>query len=231
MLVMPGANGNILMGYLAGRFPRQIGTMVSTATGWMKPHAFLPYAIDNGKYADTIAQRPWDERKFLTLLDRAAESPYHPIWVVVPDVLYDRDGTLRLFDAWAPKIQARGFKLAMACQDGMTPSDVPDGVVAFIGGSDDFKRFVPDFVQAGHITHYARLNSFDKLMQAHLAGVTSCDSTGWFRQGGVEHGKEKTRWRIYPLLRYFEWVNAQDNDPYFDLIDPITGDGNEHAEN
>lgn len=220
MLVMPGGNGNILVGYLAGRFPRRVGAMISPATGWMKTHAFLPYAIDNGKYADTVANRPWDEQKFLRLLDQAEAAPYPPIWVVVPDVLYDRDGTLRSFDKWAPRLSRRGFRLAMACQDGMTPADVPKDVVAFIGGSDDFKQQVKAFVDAGHTTHYARLNSFEKLVYAHNVGVTSCDSTGWFRQGAVEHGKETTRWRIWPLLKYLAWANADDRDPYFDLLEP-----------
>lgn len=205
MLVMPAANSNVLLGYLAGRFPGRVGAMVSPATRWMKPHSFLPYAIDNGCWADQTAGRDWDESAFFKLLNKAEKSSLPPMWVVVPDVLFNRDATLRLFDEWAPRLEATGFPLALACQDGILPADVPPDVTAFVCGSDRFER-VQQFVAAGFETHLGRVNPLSRLKQLHQAGVHSCDSSGWFRQGGTESsGTNRKKWRVDPLLQYLEW--------------------------
>ncbi len=209
MIVMAAANSNIVLGYLAGKYPGRIGAMVSPATRWMKPHDFLPYAIDNGMYADTMANREWDEKKFLGLLDKAKRDGVEPEFIVVPDSLYNRDETLRKFDVWAPRLESWGYRLAIACQDGMTPADVPEGVVAFIGGTDQFKRQVYSFVENCDYTHVGRVSGFKRLAACHRLGVDSVDGSGWFRRGGIE--RVGGRQRIDPLLRYLE--NAEKRDP------------------
>ena len=224
MIVMPAANGNTLLGYLAGRFPGKVGTMVSPSTGWMKPHHFLPWSLDNGRYADTVSGRDWDEKGFLDLLEKSQASPYPPMWVVAPDVLYSRDETLRDFEKWFPRLDQMGFRVAMACQDGMTPMDVPEGVVAFIGCSEELRRKVSDFIDYGHEVHFGRVNSLAMLKHLHRIGVHSCDSSGWFRQGGDESIKGRTKdlseWRVAPILQYLEWSVSPVYEPMlFDLYD------------
>jgi len=178
----------------------KVGAMVSPATGWMKAHDFLPYSIDNGKYADTMAERDWDVTGFLKLLDKASEGGIDPEFIVVPDEMFNRDETLRLFDKWAPKLEGYGFRLAMACQDGMTPADVPAGVVAFIGGSDSFKRQAYSFTEACDHVHIGRVSGYKRLIASDAIGATSVDGSGWFRCGGIENHSGKQR--IDPLLRY-----------------------------
>ncbi len=227
MIVMPAANGNIMLGYLAGRFPGRVGTMVSPATKWMKPHHFLPYSIDNGRYADTKAGREWDEAGWLVMLEKAIDSPYPPMWVVVPDVLGSRDGTLKDFEKWSPRLRRMGFNVAMVCHDGMTPADIPEDTTAFIGDSDEQRRMVGEYVEAGIPTHFGRVNSLSMLKHLHRLGVTSCDSSGWFRHGGDETrpgvrsaDKDVSDWRIAPFLQYLEWSIAPVYEPMlFDLYD------------
>ena len=178
---MPANNSGIHVGWLAGQFPGRVGHLISPG-GWRRPHRFFPYALDNGRFVATTQNREWDEKEFLKLRDKAKEAEIQPRWVVVPDVVGNRDGTLREWDHWHPRMEEFGWKLAMAVQDGMTPDDVPSDVVCFVGGSTEWKwanleRFC---AECDHV-HVGRVNSEKRLWQCHRAGAASCDGTGWYR--------------------------------------------------
>jgi len=211
MIVLAANNSNLLFGYLAGKHEGRMGVMCSPQSKWRRPVWFLPYAIDNGMYAATQAGKDWPEREFLQMLDKAKESDHDPLFVVVPDVLYDRDETLRRFDKYAPRLERMGFRLAIACQDGMTPRDVPDGVVAFIGGSDSFKAKTWDFCEAGLRVHVGRVNGFQRLVSSHKCGAFSCDGSGFFMEGDCSRGRVRGSYksRLDPLMRYLEWAKNE----------------------
>jgi hypothetical protein len=106
------------------------------------------------------------------------------MWVVVPDVVGERDATLRQWDLYRLRLQCRyGWPLAFAAQDGMTPDDVPAGAdVVFIGGSTLWKRrniglFCREFPRV----HVARINTREWLWRCFDAGAESIDGTGFFR--------------------------------------------------
>lgn len=208
MIVLAANNSNLLFGYLAGKYEGQVGVMCSPQSGWRKPMWFLPYAIDNGMYAATQSGKEWPEEEFLTMCEKARDSDQAPLFVVVPDVLYDRDATLRRFDKYAPQLEKLGLPLAMACQDGMTPQDVPEGVVAFIGGSDAFKSKAWDFCQAGLRVHVGRANSYKRLVACKKSGVFSVDGSVWFKMGAETNPIHRKTAYIKPLIKYLEW--AQD---------------------
>jgi hypothetical protein len=214
MICYVAATSNMLVGYLAGKHEKKIGFMVSPATRWIKAHPFIPYSIDNGIYADTIASREWSFQSFLALLCKAKESKVKPEFIVVPDVLYDAEKTKKQFHYYSKIIRDLGFdfRLAMAVQDGMSPQDIPSKkVVAFIGGSTRFKQEkTHTFVEAGFDVHVGRVNTLKRLLWASQLGCVSVDGSGWFRCGGTEDQNQRPA-RIDGLLDFLKW---QDDPAY-----------------
>jgi hypothetical protein len=145
--------------------------------------------LDNGRFC-LLQGKPWDRTQFIRLLDWAATREHKPRWVVVPDVPCDAVKTLRDYDQWEPHIRQYGFLPAMACQDGMTPADVPLGVVAFIGGSLEWKiRNVELFAAECPRVHVGRVNRLSWLWKCHKAGVESVDGTGWLRGDPLQRNR------------------------------------------
>lgn len=201
MLVMPSNNSGMEIGRLCGLHPGRIGWLISPE-GWRRPPSWLPYALDNGAYGAWANGTPWDEAGFLALLDRAREA-HPPLWVVVPDVVMDREATLARWQVWAPRIRETlpRTPLAFAVQDGMTPADVPESAaVVFIGGSTAWKwRHLRTWTRNFPRVHVARVNSERMLWMAHDAGAESCDGTGWMRGGEA---------RLAELARYLAVSDA-----------------------
>lgn len=171
-MVMPGNDRGCWWGYLAGKYPGKIGSLISPVR-WKNPVPFAPYALDNGAYVGFV------EQEFLALIEKAKRQK-PPLWIVVPDAVGDMDATIKLWNKWEPLLRPLKWPLAMAMQDGMTPLDFR-GDIAFIGGSTRWKwrnlrmwADVPRF-------HVGRVNTERHLWQAHESGAESCDGTGWFR--------------------------------------------------
>lgn len=204
--VMPSNNSGMQIGYLAGKFPNRLGWLMSP-DGWRKAPSWMPYALDNGAFGAWSNNRPWDGDKFIDHLERARRH-FPPLWVVVPDVVADREATLEMWNEWHPKVSEilPGTPLAFAAQDGMTPDDVPANAdVVFVGGSTEWKwktcrTWTANFPRV----HIARVNSERKLWQCYEAGAESCDGTGWMR-GGED--------RIEELERFLEMSTRNDKRP------------------
>jgi hypothetical protein len=164
--------------------------------GWR--NVDMPYALDNGRYAATTKGKDWEVDKFRLLLDKAAAHKKPPIFVVVPDVVADREATLAEWDTWtdgAHWFKRYKFKLAFVVQDGMAPEDVPPSAEwVFIGGSPKWKRAnIWRFCNKFENVHVGGVNSPRTLWVCHKSGAKSIDGTGWFR------GDER-QWR--GLLQY-----------------------------
>jgi hypothetical protein len=179
-------------------YPGRMGWLQSPNC-WKNILPFADYALDNGAFTG------FDETKFLKMICLAQKSK-PPLWIVVPDVVGDKDATLKLWGQWEPRLRPLGWPLAMAMQDGMTPDDFR-GDIAFIGGTTRWKwrnlgiwKDVPRF-------HVGRVNTERHLWQAHDAGAESCDGSGWFR-GGEE--------RMAGLLNYLE--KTSNNQPQHDTL-------------
>jgi len=204
--VMPSNNSGMQIGYLAGKYPGRLGWLISP-DGWRKPPSWLPYALDNGAFGAWANKREWDEGKFMDLLDRASRHA-RPLWVVVPDVVMDRDATLERWAEWSPKVAEvlPYVPLAFAVQDGMDVEDVPENAdVVFVGGSTEWKwKTVRTWTAKFPRVHVARVNSERKLWQCYEAGAESCDGTGWMR-GGEE--------RIEELERFLRLSTRNDKRP------------------
>lgn len=170
---------------LATEYPDRLAHLMGVG-GWRKP--FLPYALDNGAFVAWKNEERWMQREFVGLLDQAQKhvnaGGQSPKWVVVPDVVGNRDGTLWAWDSWVPRLQRwYGWPLAMAVQDGMTPGDVPkEADVVFVGGTTTWKRRTFQmWCNAFPRVHIGRINTYKWLWACAEAGAESCDGTGWFR--------------------------------------------------
>ena len=180
MMVMPADNSGSVARLLAAKYPGHIGHLYSPGSR-KGPFEIFPYALDNGRYC-LLQGKPWSEAKFIELLEWAAQKTQRPLWVVVPDVPEKRDETLREWDRWHGRVSRYGFLLAMAVQDGMTPADVPPGVVAFIGGSLAWKPIAMEmFSTEVSRVHVGRVCRPKWLWKCREHGIESVDGTGWFR--------------------------------------------------
>ncbi len=181
-MVMPSNQSGTRVGYLAGRYPGQLGHLFSP--GFQRgPWQFMPYALDNGAFGAWKNKSGWPVQPWLTLMDWAKKSKQDPLWCLVPDVVSDRAATLARWEAYAPMAKEYGWPLAFAVQDGMSAADVPtEAAVVFVGGGDEFKwgtleMWCREFPRV----HVGRVNGYAGLEKCRIAGAESCDGTGWFR--------------------------------------------------
>jgi len=151
--------------------------------GWRTPQWRYPYALDNGAFGSWLHGKPFDDDRFLRFCEKAAAQKQPPMWLVVPDVVADRDATLRSWDLWAPILRRDfGWPLAFALQDGMTDADVPgDHSLLFLGGTMPWKlATLRHWCQTWGRVHVARVNRVSLLYRCHELGAESVDGTGWW---------------------------------------------------
>ena len=180
-----------------------MGMMFSPDTPLYQTYDFMPYAVDNGRYQAAVKNKKWDELKFFTMVEKIKDHGTEPDFLVVPDVPFDAAETKKEFRKWAPILEKIGWPLAIAAQDGMAAADVPDGFVAFLGGTRKFKI---DFMQRrnGLRVHVGRVNRFKYLKYFDLAGADSVDGSGYLRGGW---GSDS----INQLLMWHRWSQSGRN--------------------
>jgi hypothetical protein len=186
MMVMPANHSSPLVHYLAGAKPGRIGWLVGPSSlPKTKLRAWMPFACDNDAFSAWTNQTPWDEEAWLAMLRRVQSLHVNPLWVLVPDVVANKEQTLVLWDKYAPVAAAYKWPLAFALQDGMSPGDVPsDADLVFVGGTTEWKwRSLPMWCDHFPRVHVGRVNELDKLWVCQRLGVESVDGTGWFRDG------------------------------------------------
>lgn len=196
---MPASATGIRVGYLAGRYPGRIGNLYGPRDR-KGPFEFLPYALDNRAFGAHLSGEEWSPQEWVAMLEWAKLSGQRPLWALVPDVVADRERTLRNWDTYAPKLEPYGWPMAFAVQDGMTPADIPAAAaVVFVGGSTEWKwKTVRMWCEAFPRVHVGRVNSYRRLWECHDAGAESCDGTGWFR------GDQQSRRKLPALAQYLE---------------------------
>ena len=199
MIIMVSNATGIEVGLLHSKFPGRIGHMFSPG-GERGPWAELPYAIDNDAWPAFKNKRPRNVAKHRRILQWSLMSGIKALFALVPDVVGDRDATLREWDVWAPQMKAMGFRLGFAAQNGMTFDDVPDDdCVVFIGGDDKFKDAAigPWCARFPGRVHVGRVNGFPRLAAAWSAGAMSVDGTGWFHVGRSSTSSQKNDLRKF----------------------------------
>lgn len=158
---------------------------------------WLPYALDNGRYAEVDNNLPFDEVGFVAFIDGFAVREIRPMWLAVPDVPFDGAATIEWWNKWALILVMHDIPLALCVQDGMTPEDVDaleiQPEVIFLGGSTEWKwKTVPMWAdyckRTGKRLHVGRVNTQIPAKLEWLAGlgVESIDGSGWFRGKGPQ---------------------------------------------
>jgi len=192
-------------------YPGRIGLMISPVR--LRPTRGLPVVLDNGRFAVWSSGKEWDESQFWEMLDTVQKTD-KPLWVVVPDVVGDSAGTFREWNSWAHRLHNRGIPLALAVQDGMTPTTVKENCdpdVIFVGGTRRWKRqSLETWCQAFPRVHCGRVNYERWLWHSEELGVESTDGTGWFRGDqnqlkGLHRYLERSSKGIGPLQQSFEF--------------------------
>lgn len=142
------------------------------------------FALDNGCFTATWAERPW-----LRWLEKMPRE--RALFAVVPDVVCDADSTYWRWQHWAPAVRELGFPTAYVLQNGQQDKWVPrDADWVFIGGDTKWKLgseaawLAMCAAHRGQKVHMGRANSLKRLRRA---GEMHCDSAdGTFLRYGPE---------------------------------------------
>lgn len=196
MIVMPANNSSMQLGYMAGTWPGRIGWILSPG-GWRTPADWMPYALDNGAFPAWTKGLKFDEQAFYDHCQKIVGMTHKPLWIAVPDVVANREETIKSWEHHYPRVAKFCPHLAFVVQNEMTPDDVPKNAdLVFVGGTTEWKwATLREWTANFPRVHVGRVNSERMLWMAHEAGAESCDGTGWFR-GDQEQFKG--------LLRYLE---------------------------
>jgi hypothetical protein len=179
---MIGSISTTALGAIQAEIP-DVCMMLSPA-GWRAPRC--SYACDNGVYGAWTRGKVWDQEMHCAYLDMLSKVPPDnlPIFVLLPDAVADWDRTVELAGIYLPMIRQKGFRVAIALQDGCSFEQVmdydPDWV--FVAGSTEWKEDnigpACEFFHARGIkVHVGRVNTRRRLRICQAAGVDSCDGT------------------------------------------------------
>lgn len=197
MIVMPSNHSKGIVHYWAGRnYP--IGWLLTPDKCLKTPICnYIPYAMDNGRFAVWSSGKDWDEDAFIKYLDFYCTYERKPNWIVVPDCVSEKQETLEMWNKWNPPLRTYNVPLAFCVQDGMDRNDVPEGAdVIFVGGTFEWKwNNIREWTDNFDRVHVGRVNTFNHLVTCHELGAESVDGTGWFRH--------PDRWK--GLEKYFKW--------------------------
>jgi hypothetical protein len=185
------------VGAMMVMYPDSLGHCLSPGPGMAAIYPWQPFCYDNGCF---ILGEKWEPALWRDGMRRIALSGCAPLFVLVPDLPYSREGTLERWREFYPEVAAYGFKPGFAVQEGMTFDDVPtEAEVVFIGGGDDFKdaAIVPWCKAFPGRVHVGRVNGSERLLRCHHAGAVSVDGTGWFTK---ENNKQGGQWAV--LMKY-----------------------------
>lgn len=182
MLIM--GQSNRIWHYWSGKYPGSVGVLIGPSYGKKVPiDKWMPFVLDNDAFTCWRDKKPWEAEPWEKMLSYVAMRGHKPLWAAVPDVVADREATIRNWPIYVGSVKRRGWDAAFCVQDGMSEEDVPkDADVVFVGGSDGWKfpnleRWTKNFKRV----HCARVNSPQMILACERLGCESVDGTGWFR--------------------------------------------------
>ena len=141
-----------------------------------------PFAIDNGAYGFFKQDTPFNDEKFLALLEKYGHLCD---WTVIPDKVGDAAETFKMFDVWHSRLEK--YKCLFVVQDGMAEAQVeallPLVGGIFVGGTTEWKKeTIPRWAQLckrhDKICHVGRVNTIRRIRFCRANGVDSIDGSG-----------------------------------------------------
>lgn len=182
MLIM--GQSNRIWHFWAGRYPGSVGVLIGPSYGKKVPiDPWMPFVLDNDAFTAWRDKKPWNLEAWLEMLRWVRMTGLKPLWAAVPDVVANREATIRNWEVYAETVRDFGFPTAFCVQDGMTPDDVPKSAdVIFVGGTDGWK-FPNLAMWTAHFprVHCARVNAPEMIEACERLGCKSIDGTAWFR--------------------------------------------------
>jgi hypothetical protein len=157
------------------------------------------YACDNSMFAHRKDPGWWErqgEAPWLRMLDRVMEYRPRPMFVALPDVVYDWPRTLERAYRYRTEVTGREMTPALVLQDGATEREAIlfDASVLFVGGSRHWKwEQLPIIRQWSYPAwlHVGRANGHRQLRYCEEIGVDSLDGTSFNRfWNGRRGGRE-----------------------------------------
>ena len=189
MIVLLGStSGPKARANFAGR--NNIGILVSPEK-WARPWT-THWACDNAAYPHRFDPDWWcrdGETRWYKMLDKIpSDNP--PMFVLLPDVVYDWQATLERAWKYLPELRARRLPVAVALQEG-SEADLANALrlrpdVVFVGGDNRWKwRYAESicryFQPRGIRVHVGRTSGPRRIRECLRIGADSCDGTGWIR--------------------------------------------------
>lgn len=172
-------SGNKRYRELCEAHPKSLGYIIGPSY-YQRPKPGIDFVLDNDAFKCWKEKREFDAAAWMKMIGKIERSGMFPRWVVVPDVVCDRDGTLRNWERHSPLVA--NFPRAFVLQDGIKLSDLPEAEVYFVGGSTQFKWSTAHF-WCKHLSrvHVGRVRS-RRLYHCERIGAESCDGSGWLRE-------------------------------------------------
>lgn len=180
--------------------------MVSASGRWRGAAALgFAYALDNGAWTAYQSGQPFDVGAFEGAVSELGSGAD---FVVVPDIVCGGLDSLRLSEAWLPKLDGIGLRRVIAVQDGFTAEDVRPllgpAVGIFVGGGTEWKERTLSMWgelarERGAYLHVGRVNSQRRIQLCAMAGADSFDGTSVSRYA-------VTMRRLDPARRQLAWV-------------------------
>jgi len=172
-------NGNKRFTALCREHPNNLGYIIGPSY-YQKPKEGIAFVADNDAFKYWRDKRPFEEAEWFGMIGKIYKSGLEPLWIVIPDSVCDRDGTLRNWEKFSPMIT--GYQKAFVLQDGMKIGDVPEADVYFVGGSTEFKWSTAHYwIKHLPRVHVGRVRS-RRLLYCEKIGAESCDGSGWLRE-------------------------------------------------
>src|SRR6266403_3762057 len=168
-----------------------VGQLLTPLTRFPLQYPAMPWAIDNGAFAG------FEEKSFLSLLQREEHHKVRCLFVAAPDVVGSARRTLECFEGWRGRLAT--WPTALVIQDGQQDLPIPwnDIAAVFIGGTTQFKisdhashcikaaKILGQWAHVGRVNDPARFEHFEEL------GADSIDGTGLSRYSHMREAISK----------------------------------------
>ena len=86
--------------YLNGKYDRMGWLLGPVSFKTTKLRPFVKIAFDNDAFGAWQNKDEWDEKAWLEMIEGIRRQKLQPEWILVPDVVGDKDATLRKFLAY-----------------------------------------------------------------------------------------------------------------------------------
>ncbi len=171
--------------HLGGLYATHSGLLTSPFSGF-RPETATTYgakwAADNGCF------KRYSPDRILSML-RRYQGVSGCLWITLPDIVADANGTLELYHQWSATYKQYGHPVALVLQNGIEQYTLDwQFDCLFVGGDDAFKYsdvvrcLVREAKQRGKWVHMGRVNAPERILYSRGIECNSFDGTHFTRE-------------------------------------------------